>query len=191
MLDPISTTLAVSLLSASVQGSTRMPSWNLRPNIAEETAPVTNRLVKDSGQSIYKRPPLILKQDRPLPTDDRWSLIKRLEAWSTLSDGWDGERSKTPAPEAIQLATHLIDLLPSDRPLPKPMMSSEGVIGLYWDLADRYVDVEIEQGHYSVYYRLKNTAEEHFLEGLTLEAPSVEQLASALGSQFGCAQEAA
>ncbi len=84
------------------------------------------------------------------------SLRSEIHAYSLLADGWDGDDSVAPTAENIADAIEFTMHLPAGIPTPKPMISSSGEIGLYWNLEHAYADVAIESGgHFSLFTRQK------------------------------------
>lgn len=88
-----------------------------------------------------------------------------LNAYLELADDWDGPGSKAPSAEPIATAIGFMDRLPSGIPLPKPMLSSSGEVGLYWDVDAIYADVAFEGGDaFSLFIRNRQTDVEIFVE---------------------------
>jgi hypothetical protein len=97
----------------------------------------------------------------------RRDLLKsELRRYLTLPDEWDGPESRCPEKKAIDNAFHFIDLLPRGIPLPKPMLSPYGEVGLYWDVGDIYADVAFEgEADLSLFIRNRGMEEtEQFVE---------------------------
>jgi hypothetical protein len=85
-------------------------------------------------------------------------LVYEVIQYALLEAGWDGEHSLPPEPEAIKLAIDFIRLIPSDIPFPRPMITSTGIVGFYWDGDTAYVDIEVDRrGQFSVYSIIKKT----------------------------------
>ena len=79
-------------------------------------------------------------------------LIGTLTCYENLPEDWDGYGGVPPIGETISNATEFVSLLPSDLPLPKPMLSGNGDVGLYWKTESLYIDIEFEgDGTYSYY----------------------------------------
>lgn len=91
-----------------------------------------------------------------------YDLLKMdLKAYLSLEDGWDNQDSKAVLVETINTAIQFVDKLPSGIPLPKPMLSNNGEIGLYWDIGDIYADVSFEEGNSLSIFLRDRSDEEH------------------------------
>ncbi len=72
-------------------------------------------------------------------------LINTLESYKSLEEDWDGYGGVTPSIEVVDTAINLIfKIKRDDLPTPKPMISSSGNVGLYWNGKDSYVEVGID-----------------------------------------------
>lgn len=94
-----------------------------------------------------------------------------LDGYASLKDGWDGEGSIAPSHHDIARAIAFVDSLPSAIPLPKPMVSADGQIGLYWSKGEKYADINFDPDDtMSIYAR--NSAftppQESYLDSATL-----------------------
>lgn len=88
-----------------------------------------------------------------------------LQGYLPLVDGWAGPGSLAPLKQAIDTATQFVDRLPPGIPLPKPMLSNLGEVGLYWDVGAVYADVNFEEGQLvSLFLRNRNSGHETFAE---------------------------
>jgi len=68
-------------------------------------------------------------------------LIGKLYSYLSLTDGWDGEAGVTPQLQAVLDAEQFVRLLPEEIALPKPMIASDGEIGLYWSFSAGHAEV--------------------------------------------------
>jgi hypothetical protein len=68
--------------------------------------------------------------------------IDQLLDYDKLKPGWGGSLSLPPRAGMVQLVACFVNGIPQDLPPPKPMISSSGVIGLYWDEPRSYIDIE-------------------------------------------------
>ena len=111
---------------------------------------------------------------------EKQSLQFALKDYGLLSDGWDGIGSKAPLAEAVATAVGFVERLPSGTPLPKPMLSPSGEVGLYWDIGAIYADVTFAGGGaFSLFSRNRQADVETFIEGRLSEI-SAGQLGSLL-----------
>jgi hypothetical protein len=81
----------------------------------------------------------------------------QIESYSALQVGWDGPDSKPPPPAHIEAARSILRLLPAGAPIPKPMLSSSGELGLYWEEPDWMADIAIEgDREFSLFFRSRD-----------------------------------
>lgn len=79
-------------------------------------------------------------------------LVGTLNGYGNLPEDWDGYGGVPPMSETVSDASNVVSLLPREVPLPKPMLSGNGNIGLYWKTDDLYLDIEFEgDGTFSYY----------------------------------------
>lgn len=177
-------TLLVTALAFAPPPQTRMPRWmagqSFTDNVRTSAAPIFEEFRVDGGTAKKE---LISRSESIVKADMRGGVINRLLSWAELNDGWDGEDSIAPTRASILKAIDLIKLAPADVPLPKPMLSPSGEVGLYWDLSDRYVDLEFsDSGLFSLYFRQKKEKLERFEPALSLGKGGLSQVYEALGS---------
>ena len=104
-----------------------------------------------------------------------------LKDYSLLDDGWDGPESKAASVQAIGMALQFVDKLPSGIPLPKPMLSSDGEVGLYWDVEAIYADVGFEEDdRLSIFVRDRRDEDRETFVELRLPDLRTEQLKAIL-----------
>lgn len=116
---------------------------------------------------------------------DRVATIgKQLRRYEILEDGWDGDDSRAPAPAMIELAENFLNSIPAGLPLPTPMVSANGSVGLYWDIANAFADVVFEEdGHFSLFIRCKNNSvPERFFDAVPKEQISASWIEDKLAS---------
>lgn len=84
-------------------------------------------------------------------------LVGYLTSFSDLSDDWDGYGGRAPVDQAISDAISFVTSLAANHiVLPRPMLSGKGIVGLYWDRGEVYVDIEFEgDKKYSYYAELQ------------------------------------
>jgi hypothetical protein len=88
--------------------------------------------------------------------------------YAELQDGWDGDGSLAPSSESVAKVIGLIGQLPVGSPLPKPMVSSSGEVGLYWRTEHFVADILVSDGSPSLFIRAKDgTGRELFLPELS------------------------
>lgn len=81
--------------------------------------------------------------------DDKPAKLKDiLNSYLGLREGWDGYEGITPTNDAVNQAQQFVDRLLEynyDYRLPKPMLSSDGEVGFYWDVYGCYLSIEFEE----------------------------------------------
>lgn len=91
----------------------------------------------------------------------------QIESYSALQDGWDGPDSVPPQAAHIEAARSILRLLPAGTPIPKPMLSSAGELGLYWEEAEWMADIAIEgEREFSLFFRSRDRKVEMLKSGL-------------------------
>lgn len=108
-------------------------------------------------------------------------ISAELDEYRRLDAGWDGEDSESPDLSHIDAAINLLAFLPGGIPLPKPMVSADGEIGLFWKTTEYLADAVVEdERHFSLFLRsLKPGNKEIFLPSLLIEAGSANAVATA------------
>lgn len=71
-------------------------------------------------------------------------LLRELIAYRSLPHDWDGYDGQPASPRATLDALQFLQQLPSGLPIPTPMLSGSGTVGLYWDHDDYYASLEFE-----------------------------------------------
>lgn len=102
---------------------------------------------------------------------DRLDWLKsELLRYKSLQAGWDGEDSEPAHSTHIDAAIAILRLLPAGIPLPKPMLSSDGEVGLYWKNNNFLADAVIEdEKHFSLFIRsLKSGNKEVFIPSIAI-----------------------
>ena len=151
---------------------------------AEFDAIVSGHLRRPCGEF---RPRLfdLLLQDTvpPEPPSDEASLRVELEGYGTLKDDWDGEGAVAPPAGAVRDAIDFLDGKPDGVPVPLPEIATVGDVGLYWDEADTFVEVQFGGDQAFSYFaqrKVSGDVEEYGDDGIPLGAgwpePVVELL---------------
>ncbi len=89
-------------------------------------------------------------------------LKSETKAYSLLEAGWDGEGSQPPSKIAMNNALRSIDAIPARLPLPRPMLSPNGELGLYWDLDGGYAELSVETNGQMSFFSRKANGQEIF-----------------------------
>ena len=97
----------------------------------------------------------------------------QIESYSALQEGWDGPDSQPPQMAHIEAARSILRSLLAGTPIPKPMLSSSGELGLYWEEPEWMADIAIESDHeFSLFFRSRDRRVEVLKSGLTVGANS-------------------
>ena len=171
-----------------------MPAWFIFAIALLTHVPPTRRLIWDQtgkterkvlrAEKKYTSGPLwpdhvdiasttsrILYTPDVMPTlSAREQLKQETQTHLTLKAEWDGPDSLPPSVVSIETALHLIDAVPARLPLPRPMLSSNGELALYWDLHDGYAELSVEISGQISFFSRDAKGREHFEENLSLDA---------------------
>jgi len=79
------------------------------------------------------------------------ALLSQLGEYNSLPDDWDGYGGKAASPAAVKDSVYFLTRFPSTFPLPKPMISGSGVIGLYWEGNGCYASIDFDGSGYYCY----------------------------------------
>lgn len=117
----------------------------------------------DGNGSATEIAPLELQQ----PPLDRTEAIRvELHSYGGYEANWDGDGAVAPQRAHIGSAVALLEKIPSGYPLPKPMLSASGEVGLYWDHPAVFADIAFEDNEkFSLFTRDKVTKKETYVEG--------------------------
>lgn len=108
-------------------------------------------------------------------------LVGVLSSYVNLGDDWDGYDGVPPTRVAVDNALAFISKLPNNLVLPKPMLSGNGNIGLYWKTDTLYLDIEFEgDGSYSYYAEKDGSDHSLFDDLVSVTAELPEALAQIL-----------
>ena len=177
------TFLASTLLFSTPQ--TQLPHWSITTKANDHIFNCTKQSLVCVFQHQSLTNSLLYEPATEVESDARGKLLERLASWKTLPAGWDGEHSEAPNHDALSLTAKFINLLPSDILLPKPMLSSSGEVGLYWDIPTTYIDLEFASGtNFSAYFRDRLTDKERFIENLSMSMHDLNLLFLDLGSSY-------
>ena len=79
-------------------------------------------------------------------------LIAELYRYASLEDGWDNGDGIKPSSAQVSVAQNLIIEM-VDSLKPSPMLNSDGNIGLYWNNANFYAEIEFQNDEQVSIYR--------------------------------------
>ncbi|CBJ36684.1 exported protein of unknown function [Ralstonia solanacearum CMR15] len=117
----------------------------------------------DGDSSVTEITPLEVQR----PALDRTEVIRaELHSYGGYDANWDSDGAIAPQRAHIDSAVALLGKIPSGYPLPKPMLSASGEVGLYWDHPALFADIAFEDnGAFSLFTRDKVTKKETYVEG--------------------------
>ena len=171
-MEPVSTTIA--LLASLALPATAKPDWlseNTKKNEKLSTSIIRveyyyNNMSTNQATIAELRIPIGNKiQDNNSVND----VFSRLASYSKLQPDWDGADSLVPSITDVKLAIDFVESIPAIFPLPKPMLSREGVIGLYWDDGSVYIDIQFDSEHkLSVFSRDRSSGKEKFVDSVDI-----------------------
>jgi hypothetical protein len=125
--------------------ATASPAWGCEEQPASHHSIAPDKIVSNIVNTTPAQTEII-STSFARPNYSGYDLLKMdLKAYLSLEDGWDGPGSKAASEQAIAMAISFVDELPSGIPLPKPMLSLAGEVGLYWDIGEIYADVDFEE----------------------------------------------
>lgn len=90
--------------------------------------------------------------------------IDQIKRFKFLEPGWDGYDGVTPSMNAVEDTITLVKALPDNFPLPKPMVSGDGEVGLYWKQENIFIDLEFSGNSFVTYYARAANGKEYFGE---------------------------
>ena len=151
--------------------------YTFGPLLAGATAPTTNHI--------------LYKPDVAPTLSAREQLKRETKVYSALKPGWDGPDSLSPSVRAMDAALRLIDAIPAQLPLPRPMLSFNGELCLYWDLQGGYAELSFETDGQISFFSRDTVGQERFDENLTRDSFSRSWFWGAIGALDAPLQAAA
>lgn len=110
-------------------------------------------------------------------------LLKReIVAYAQYDDGWNGSDTIGPTSGQITATNAFIEAIPARLPLPRPMLSSNGEIGLYWDLSGGYAEASFESDGNIAFFSRTRLGKESFQDGIQLKSIDDNWFWGAVGS---------
>jgi hypothetical protein len=165
-MEPLSTIAFIATMSLP---ATTKPNWNTEKTKRTEKVATSiisvdhyNNKPADQETIAELRIPIGNKISDKTPATD---VFSRLNSYSKLQPDWDGADSIVPSSNDVKLVIDFVESIPPIFPLPKPMLSREGVIGLYWDDGSVYIDIQFDSEHtLCVFSRDRVSGEEKFVD---------------------------
>jgi hypothetical protein len=177
-MEPVSTLIAITSIAV---GATARPRWEpprIEVKLLPKTAfvdlqPAPTRFLiapaaRDSGNlPIVMTSPRAAASHPFITLKDR--LIAEVQAFHPAHPGSDpGIVSDI---DDIFTAAEFLTRLPAGIPLPTLMRTDDGQIGMYWDIDDIYMDINIDPGRrLSLFSKVRSEAREIFIDAIPLDA---------------------
>lgn len=171
-MEPVSTLIvAAAFLIPSV--STKRVIWEdseeNSPKVVHVENKYTGKLMLPSSV-LSSTSKVLYPLDKIKVLSGREQLKRETRAYFSLKPGWDGPDSVLPSSCSMETALRLIDCFPAQLPLPRPMLSFDGELGLYWDLEHGYAELSIELDGEISFFSRTTLGEERFEEDIPLSS---------------------
>jgi hypothetical protein len=123
-----------------------------------------------SGVGVPKTQSLIeVSKFHKLPAIIPRELLKReIVAYCQYGNGWNGPDTVGPTSEQITSTNAFVEAIPARLPLPRPMLSANGEIGLYWDLSGGYAEASFESDGNMTFFSRTRSGKEYFKDNVQL-----------------------
>jgi hypothetical protein len=167
--------------------ATRIDDWRAKPHRNDSVAPASATIDDWSNPDFAAATDSLLTPITSYAYVDRLELLQaEIASYGLLDDDWDGAGAKAPERAVLEHAEHMIAILPSGIPAPRPMIGADGRVGLYWDRDTSFADIEIEpNGSFSLFTRWKVGTREETYDEATVHGTNVSSLLKArLGDLF-------
>lgn len=182
-MEPVSTlVLAVAFLATAP--ATRISIWEKSDVVAEKipffrsrtnySLPTTSVV----DLSTFTR----LADISGLDVSPREHLKQEVSEYSRLGHDWSGTGVTPPSRAAIDATLQFIDLIPARLPLPRPMISSWGEIGLYWDFVAGYAETSFDLSGAATFFSRDENGGERFDEAFAVAGLTSAWFWNAIGS---------
>lgn len=164
-MEPLSAFVLTAAFIATVP-TTRRPAWDAdyesttRETLTIATSTLPLLPTPDSIATPSTQEHLDLTFEQSFSPSE---LLKReVLTYAEFGDGWNGDGTFGPSIDAIKTALEFIHAIPSRLPLPRPMLSSNGEIGLYWGFDGGYAEATFESNGKIVFFSRSNDGVERF-----------------------------
>lgn len=164
MFDPISTLALVAAFLAPVP-LTKKPEWSARAqNPVDSTSPV-DKTWSTGFSGLRGETEEVVSANYQL-LDRSEILALEVKSYARLPEGWDGPGSVQANSTSLTAALAFVEILPGGLPLPRPMVSSSGEVGFYWDLERGFADISFEANGSASFFSRTHEGQEAFQDGL-------------------------
>lgn len=182
-MEPVSTLVLVAAFLAPAT-LTRRLIWEANSNISNAA-----KFIDEKHTAIALLPGVptpvtrlvVHKVEQALTLSNREQLKREMKSYSLLSSGWGDANSAIPTSHSMEITLLLIDKLPARLPLPRPMLSHNGELGLYWDLQQGYAELGIERDGLVTFFSRESNGIERTEENLSIASISPAWFWEAIG----------
>lgn len=168
-MEPLSTFILTAALRA-ITPATREPELVKEtvydtcsePNVGVSTQfllPMSETIATPTAQEVFG-------VSSPQALSPKELLMREVLSYGEFVDGRNGEGTEGPTQKAMDAATVFISAVPARLPLPRPMLSSNGEIGIYWRLEGGYAEATFEPTGKFVFFSRDTHGIEYFSEDL-------------------------
>lgn len=171
-MEPVSTFILAATFLA-VTPITRRPEWDISKHLPEAELSVgsttTFLLPMNAGGIFHPVTELRTDPSTPFQLLSLRELLKReVLAYSECNEGWNGPGTCAPTRNAIDSANRFVDAIPARLPLPRPMLSTTGEIGFYWDLEKGYAETSFDNDGVITFFSRTLEGEERYIEDIVI-----------------------
>lgn len=110
-------------------------------------------------QALSTGPTIIRNASIPAMSLAETRLRAEISAYFSLEEDWDGYGGEPASTSALGLLLEFLDRLPAGIEFPKVTLASSGRPSLYWDYADRFLDLEFTEDSEISLFRVLKQAE--------------------------------
>jgi hypothetical protein len=186
-MEPVSTLVLTAAFLVAAP-ATKRPDWEAKSKTPFEKVVCDSSTVFLLGESTsnitYPVTSALIKTSPSVPLQGLTpkELLKReLVGYSEMSPIEMANDIPPPSIEIINEALKFVDLIPSRLPLPRPMLSANGEVELYWDLEHGYADVSFESKDSIVFFSRNDQGLESFDADLAMRVMDESWFWAALG----------
>lgn len=167
-MEPISTLVLAAAFLVTAP-ATRLNIWEAPARGSEKSRISRTKYILPTVESVqtdeYAQ---VLNIDSPVICP-REMLKVEVNAYSSLRDGWNGLHTIAPSREVTDAALRFIDAIPARLPLPRPMLSSSGEVGLYWDFIAGYAEASFDSFGTATFFSRDEDGHERFDEAMEID----------------------
>lgn len=124
---------------------------------------------------------ILMRAPSNIFVDRRDLLASEVKVYKSLTMGWDGSESVPPSVSSIDSALTFITKLPGGLPLPRPMISSIGEVGFYWDMDGGFADISFTNDGKASFFSRSTLGIEEFHEDMHIQTFTRDWFFLALG----------